>query len=297
MAVDYTIYYKMKRSTIILFLICGLAAFAARPALPRFGDEERDTTRLNEILADAAAHAFAGPEARTAYVAGLFEGVPYAAHTLEGPEEVLTVRLDSLDCTTFVETALALSYTAGERRTSWRDFVYNLERFRYRNGVLDGYPSRLHYICDWAVDNIHRGNLMDVTDRVPRVCYVVRSIDFMSTHRSAYAALADSANFARIKSVESGYRNHRFPYIKTQDLRAQEVQAALHTGDVVGLVTKMKNLDVTHMGIIVKDDKGVPYLLHASSSHGRVEKTAVPLADFMKRNTSLLGIRVFRLKD
>ena len=287
----------MKRPAFLLLLTLSLAASAARPALPRFGNEAADTTRLNEILIDAAAHTFRSPEARTAYVAQLFEGVPYAAHTLEAPEEVLTVRLDSLDCTTFVETALALSYTVGERRTSWRDFVFNLERFRYRNGRLNGYPSRLHYICDWAVDNSHRGNIIDVTDRLPRTSHVVRSIDFMSTHRDAYPALADSANFAQIKSIESGYRNHRFPYIKTQDLRSSDVQAALRTGDVVALVTKIRNLDVTHMGIIVKNEKGVPYLLHASSSHGRVEVSSVPLADFMKRNTSLLGIRVFRMVD
>lgn len=71
--------------------------------------------------------------------------------------------------------------------------------------------------------------------------------------------------------------------------------AALRNGDIVALVTKLKNLDVTHMGIIIMQE-GVPYLLHASSSHGKVELTSVPLADFMKKNLSLIGIRVFRLE-
>lgn len=279
------------------FAALALSAHAEVPAGTRFGNEASDTTRINEILNDAVRRDFASPEQRTAYIAEQFLGVPYQAHTLEGVPEQLTVRLDSLDCTTFVETALALSYTAGERRTSWRDFLYNLERLRYRGGKLDGYGSRLHYICDWAVDNSHRGNITDVTDRMPRHGYVVRSIDFMSTHRKAYPALADSAAFAQIKNVESGYRNHRFPFVKTGDLQAREVQAALRSGDVVALVTKMKDLDVTHMGVVVKSDDGVPYLLHASSSHGKVERTKVPLADFMKRNTGLLGIRVFRLRD
>lgn len=285
-------------------IIAALAAavfYVSSPAMPaatlRFGDEAADTSRINAILMDAVARDIDSPQERTAYVARIFEGVPYAAHTLEGTPEQLTVRLDSLDCTTFVETALALACTAGERRSSWRDFVYNLERLRYRGGHMDGYGSRLHYNCDWAQDNIHRGIIADVTDRIPRTSYVVRSIDFMSRHSNLYPALADSTALAQIKKVESGYRLHRFPYIKTSDLRFRDVQDALRTGDVVALVTKLKDLDVTHLGIIVKDTGGVPHLLHASLSAGRVLLSDVPLADFMKRNTGLLGIRVYRLRD
>ncbi|MDE6497241.1 MAG: DUF1460 domain-containing protein [Muribaculaceae bacterium] len=277
-----------------------LALAPARADVPpgvRFGDASADTTRINEILADAVARNISSPQERTAYIARQFIGIPYQGHTLEGPQEFLTVRLDSLDCTTFVETAMALSATAGEKRTSWRDYLYNLENLRYRGGKLDGYPSRLHYICDWAVDNAHRGNLTDVTDRIPHCSYVVRSIDFMSNHRNSYPALKDSANFARIRGVEMGYRNHRFPYIKSSDLRMRDVRDALRSGDVVGLVTKLKDLDVTHMGIIIKTDDGVPHLLHASSSNHKVELSAAPLDEFMKRNPSLLGIRVFRLND
>ncbi|MDE6043827.1 MAG: DUF1460 domain-containing protein [Muribaculaceae bacterium] len=279
-----------------IVLACASAAAEVPPGV-RFGNAAEDTTRINDILSRAVERAISSPQERTAYMGRLFLDTPYQGHTLEGPEEMLTVRLDSLDCTTFVETAMALSATAGEKRTSWRDFIYNLERLRYRGGKLDGYPSRLHYICDWAVDNAHRGNITDVTDRIPRCSYVVRSIDFMSNHRNAYPALADSANYAGIRAVEMGYRNHRFPYIKSGDLRMREVRDALRNGDVVALVTKLKDLDVTHMGIIVKDADGVPSLLHASSSHHKVEITSVPLDDFMKRNPSLIGIRVFRLND
>lgn len=288
----------MGRKTLtVATALMAATAFAALPPSLRFGNESSDTTRINAILIDAVARGFASPQERTAHIARGFIGVPYQAHTLEGENEMLTVRLDSLDCTTFVETALALSYTAAERRSSWRDFVYNLERIRYRGGVMDGYGSRLHYICDWALDNIHRGNLVDVTDRLPHCRHVVRSLDFMSSHREAYPALADYATYARIKEVESGYRNHRFPCVRTVDLQKNDVQAALRTGDVVALVTKKNNLDVTHMGIVVKDGAGVPHLLHASSSSGKVELSGIPLDDFMKRNPSLLGIRVFRLKE
>ena len=233
-----------------------------------------------------------------AFFARMFEGVPYAAHTLEGDEEVLTVRVDSLDCTTFVETAMALAFTIGEGRSSWRDFIYNLRRIRYRGGEIEGYPSRLHYISDWAVDNKYRGNIEDATTLFPRVTTMTRTIDFMTANRDRYPALADSANYARIRSIENGYRNHRFHYIKTIDLGAKDTRAAFHDGDVVALVSNLKNLDVTHMGIVVREDPSAePYLLHASYSDGKVEVTARPLADFMKKNRQWLGLRVFRLAE
>lgn len=263
----------------------------------RFGCEESDTTFITDLLRRGEGAKLRSPEERVAFFGRSFEGIPYAAHTLEGDEEVLTVRVDSLDCTTFVETAMALAYTLGEGRSSWRDFVYNLQRLRYRNGEVDGYPSRLHYICDWAVDNRHRGNFKDATDAFPKVSHVQRTIDFMSAHRGRYPALADSANYARIRGVENGYRQHRFPYIKSSDLAFKGTKAAFRNGDVVALVSNLKDLDVTHMGIVVKDSSGEPYLLHASSSHGRVEVSERPLDDFMKKNRQWLGLRVFRLTE
>ena len=287
----------MKRLTpIIVFLLSVLTASAQMDV--RFGDESTDTLRLNKLLQSAADKSLPTPEARTAFFGRQFIGTPYGAHTLEGPEEILTVRLDSLDCTTFVETALALAYTCGERRSSWRDFLFNLRRIRYRNGEINGYPSRLHYIADWAVDNKHRGNISDATSSFPRVNHIIRSIDFMSAHRKAYPALADSANFERIRSVESGYRNHKFPYIKTSDLNIKAVKAAFRNGDILAFVSNLKDLDVTHMGMVVKDSPDAePYVLHASQTNGKVEISSVPLAEFVKRNRNWIGVRVFRLMD
>lgn len=263
----------------------------------RFGDEKSDTARIDALLTEAASKNFSNAEGAVAFFAISFEGTPYAAHTLEREPEMLTVRLDSVDCTTFVETALALAYTNRERRSSWRDFVYNLRRLRYRNGEVDGYMSRLHYICDWAVDNAHRGNLKDATVLFPAYTYMMRSIDFMSANRDRYPALADSANYARLRMLENGYRRHRFPYIKTNDLRNKTTKAAFHNGDVVALVSNLNNLDVTHMGVVVKDETGEPYLLHASSSDKKVEVSKQPLADFMRRNRQWLGVRVFRISE
>ncbi len=281
---------------IILALFGAAAPVAAAQTAARFGNERADTTAITEMLVECAAANLPTPEERVAFFGRKFLGVPYGAHTLEGDTEVLTVRLDSIDCTTFVETALALAYTVGENRTSWRDFLYNLRRLRYRGGNVDGYASRLHYIADWAVDNIHRGNLQDATRLFPKVNYIVRTIDFMSANADRYPALADSATLARIRSVESGYRNHRFPYLKTGDLGSRSMKAALRNGDVVAFVSTLRNLDVTHMGMIIKESPDAePHVLHASLSGGKVMLESRPLIDFLRKNRHWAGIRVFRI--
>lgn len=221
-----------------------------------------------------------------------FLGIPYVAGTLEGEPEMLTVNMEEMDCTTFIESVLAMTMTVENRRTSWRDFVYNLEQLRYRGGEMDGYGSRLHYISDWIVDNSHRGILQDVTDRVGKADHQVKTLDYMSRHRDAYPALKDETNYERIKSAEIGYRSHRYPYLKPSNLK----NAALLEGDVVAITTSMPGLDVTHMGIITMVD-GTPHLLHASSKAGKVIIDPLPLTDYLRRNRSNTGVRVIRLKD
>ncbi len=258
----------------------------------RFHRTESDTLRINSLLAEASA--VSQPGQRIVTLASSFLGTPYAGGTLEGPEECLAVNLDSLDCTTFVETVLAIGAAARDHRMSWRDFLGSLENIRYRSGTLTDYSSRLHYISDWALDNTHRGNFSEITDKMPRTAETTRSLDFMTTHASAYPALADPDMLARIKKIERNFRNYRFCYVRSADVSRPDIQSALRPGDVVAMVTRVKGLDVTHMGIIDKDPDGTVRLIHASSAAGEVVRDPLPLADYLKRHQSTIGIRIFR---
>ena len=42
-------------------------------------------------------------------------------------------------------------------------FADNLQKIRYRDGVIDGYTSRLHYTSDWIENGVRQGFLEDVT--------------------------------------------------------------------------------------------------------------------------------------
>lgn len=261
-----------------------------------FHNEASDTLVVNDVLTRVLDAGLQSSGQRVAFVGKLFVDKPYVAHTLEGEEECLRVNVDEFDCTTFVETVLALAKTAGEGRASWRDFVYNLEQLRYRGGELDGYGSRLHYICDWILDNSYRGNVKDASDLFEDVAYAVKTVDYMTAHRKSYPALADSANYAAVKKVEEGFRNHRFGYLKTRSLGKKAVRNALRDGDVLAFTSTLRDLDVTHLGIVVRGADGEPHVLHASSSAGKVAVSDVPLVDFVKRNLGFTGVRVVRLR-
>lgn len=282
--------------TFYLMTVGALSASAINLQQVRWNNETTDTTRINEILVSAYAERPNSVGEAAALIGKKFVGTKYVANTLEGETEMLTVNLDEFDCTTFVETVSAMAMTVDEHRTSWRDFIYNLEKLRYRDGEMNGYASRLHYVCDWVMNNSHRGTVEDATLRFPYYTYVVKSVDYMTANRDKYAALADSATFEGIKSMESNYRNHRFPYIKTIDLERKETVAAFRNGDIVAITTNIKNLDVTHLGLVVIEN-GIPHLLHASSATGEVVISKEPLSGYMKRNRAATGIRVIRLKD
>ena len=112
-----------------------------------------------------------------------FLDVPYVEHTLdlEGPEE-LVLNCDEMDCTTFVEYVLAEALCPmvnGDISES--TFAQNVVNIRYRDGKINGYTSRLHYISDWINNGVRNGFLEDITARESKDTQQL-SLNYMSTH-------------------------------------------------------------------------------------------------------------------
>ena len=283
---------KTRLIIFIAILAAGLdfSATAQRPT--RFHNEAADTTRLTRMLINLSDNSRTlSPQQLVAQAGRMMIDTPYGAGTLEGEPEMVTVNLDSLDCTTFVENAIAMAMTIENHRNSWQDFIYNLETLRYKDGKVEGYPSRLHYISDWIVDNSHRGNFQEVTDRIGKADYIVKTLDFMSSNRNLYPALANDETFSKIKDREIGYRSHRYPAIKPQNVKSADIRE----GDIIAITTTKKGLDVTHLGIAVEVD-GEIHLMHASSKAKRVIIDPLTLSEYLRRNRTTAGIRVIRLK-
>ena len=282
--------------SVVLLLMGGLLSQAATTAQMRFHCSG-DTTTLDRLLLEGQQSGISQPEALVSFYAHKLLGTPYVTHTLEGDNEMLTINIDQLDCTTFVETLYALARTTLQGRQSWRDYAANLESLRYRGGVMGDYSTRLHYISLWIIDNFSRGNLVEVTPDLPHATTMVKTINFMSAHADSYQSLKDdSAMVVKIKRMEDGLRNHQMPYLKKMWLNKDDVRQALHAGDFVGLVTRIDGLDISHLGIIEKDENGEIYLLDASMSGGKVMIESEPLGRWLKSGKNTLGIRVFRLK-
>lgn len=290
------LYYIIMCAVLATAFTYAPPAHAILPTEVRWHNESSDTTKITDILIKVTNAHPTTPNETVALIAKEFIGTPYVAGTLEGSPEMLTVNLDELDCTTFIDIVAALALTIEERRSSWQDFLHNLEQMRYRQGRVDGYGSRLHYISDWIVSNNHRGYIQEMTDRLPNSHYQVKTLDYMSRHREAYPALKDSAEYERIKSAEVGYRSHRFPYIKSSSLMGKNGTANLKEGDIVALTTKTPGLDVNHMGIIVMEKDG-PHLLHASSKAGKVVIDKLNLSDYLRKAHQITGLRVIRIKE
>ena len=61
------------------------------------------------------------------------------------------------------------------------------------------------------------------------------------------------------------------------------------------MVTRIEGLDISHLGILVKDEKGDIYLLDASMSGGQVMLEPMPLVRQLEGYKNNTGVRVFRI--
>jgi hypothetical protein len=203
-----------------------------------------------------------------------FIGRPYKAKTLEADEkELLVVNLREFDCTTLIETALALSHTIKAEQKSFNDFQKALCKIRYRNGSINNYTSRLHYFTDWINDNTEKGLIKDVSRFYGGMEYH-NTVNFMSTHTYAYEQLKnDSSLVLKIIDIENEISKREYHYIPKEKIH--EVESELPSGLIVAFTTNIEGLDVVHTGITYMENDGLK-LLHASSDEGKVvisEKT------------------------
>lgn len=285
----------MKRlfSTLIIYIGIFAVANAVSPMKMRFHCEN-DTLKINNLLEAGLNSNISYSNELMVYYAKQLLDIPYIAHTLEGDTEMLTINIDELDCTTYVETVYALARTTLSQRSTWRDFANNLESVRYRNGEMTDYASRLHYISDWIMNNSARGNIKEITTEFGGCKYIIKTIDFMSKHREYYPAMADSTIYEKIRNYEIGYRSHRFPYIKKELLYTKNVINGFESGDIIAMVTKTEGLDISHLGLVLKENNKL-YFINASMGGKKVQIEKSQFADYMKNSRNCIGVRVFRI--
>lgn len=235
-------------------------------------------------------------EERIIQVGEFFIGTPYTGQTLEtGGKEHLVVNLREMDCTTFVETVTALVLASQHQAHSFYDFCSALQKIRYRDGVIDQYPSRLHYFSDWIQNNIQKGIIEEVTPTDGSVTEK-RQIDFMSSHADKYPALVNNCSYLNnIKETETRLSQIPVLYIPKDSLNSRNIRS-IRNGDIIAITTTIQGLDISHVGLAywMKDNL---HLLHASLNKKQVTIESIPLIEQLQRYKTQSGIRVLRITD
>lgn len=223
-----------------------------------------------------------------------FIDTDYVAGTLDkNKSESLVINLTGLDCVTFVENCLVFARCVKQGKTTFDDYKAELKKIRYRDGVINGYSSRLHYFCDWIWDNESKGIVKNITADIGGVSYS-KNIDFMSTHTNSYKQLADSAELEGIKASEDAINSRYYYYIPTKDI--SKSYDLMQTGDIIATTTSIGGLDVTHTGYVYKEAGGT-YFMHASSKSKKVIISGEELQEYVAGDSKKTGIMVARPQD
>ena len=256
-------------------------------------------------------------------IAKFFLGAPYAAGILETKGgEHLVVNLREYDCVTFVENVVALAWcmgSHGQRRNSsprsmWGDipakgsraypvagiksreksfeaFQRLLRKIRYKQGRLQGYPSRLHYFSDWIYDNRKKGILRDVTKEIGGRP-LRKAMTFIATNPDLYPPLKNVANLRRMKSVERMISRRSLFFIPKKVVRRFEDR--IRDGDLIAITTNTEGLDVQLVGLAARVKNRI-HLLHASSIEGKVVLSKKTLYRYLMQSRTRSGIMVARI--
>lgn len=197
-----------------------------------------------EQLQDKA-KVIAAPGDKVALISEAFLKTPYLANTLIGSaetSEVFTLRLDGVDCFTFLDYVEAL-----RRSVDFEGFKEALRNIRYRNGKVT-FLDRNHFFSVWG--NTPLAPLRDITAQVGGTN--VRWVEKYLNQKG------DGTLYL------PGYpvKKQVIAFILPEAIGAA-LLSRLRNGDYIGIYSPLPGLDVSHTGIVIKKDGGT-FLRHAS---------------------------------
>lgn len=230
-----------------------------------------------------------------------FIGRPYVAHTLEVADpERLVVNLRELDCTTLVETTLALAITRQFGERTFESYCRNLDKIRYFKSAPypRTYLDRLHYFSFWMHDNIDAGIVqpVDLPEKYTKSLNV--KLDYMTRNSPKYKILAAHPEWvSAITALETQYSGADGEYLPHEYTALdKQTLSAIADGDIVAIVTTKAGIDYSHLGFAVWGKDGKLHLLNASSIHHKVVEEPMTLKQYLQKHPSSIGIRLLRLK-
>ena len=176
-------------------------------------------------------------------------------------------RFDGFDCTTFIETVLALSLSK-----SPEDFREKMNLIRYKDGRIT-YENRNHFTSlDWIPNNAKQGFIRDITANIAG-SKVKRSQTFIE--KDGWYTFKGEAFSQAARRESKAWAS--IPYISKEDLLDDtNILNRIPSGTIFNVVRpnwSLKqvigtDLDVSHQGVLVREN-GVLYMIHASNGASR----------------------------
>jgi hypothetical protein len=159
-----------------------------------------------------------------------------------------------VDCVTFCEQVLALAISR-----NYDEAFRNLQRIRYRDGIIS-FAARNHFVmADWLPRN--QWLLKDITgDAGGGMCQVMtKTID--RKHFAAERGCADGGSWPEPQRMS-------IRYIPTPHLPTTVLQ--LKGSELLVLITRREGIFASHLGFIIKAGDGSMLFRHASSIDKKV---------------------------
>lgn len=210
-------------------------------------------------------------EDKIAFICRNFLNTPYKKSTLIGNKEnkeVFVINLAGMDCFTFIDYVEALRHS-----NTFYEFKENLKKIRYKGGKVD-FKKRNHFFTEWVVSN--KKWVTDITKRLGlnKAVKVTKKLN-----------LKDKKTFF----LEGIPQKKRILYY----IPAKEIVnflKDLKTGDYIGIYSEKIGLDVSHVGILLKENNK-DFFCHASLKKGKVVKEM-----FLKYLKDKPGVVILRPK-
>lgn len=229
-------------------------------------------------------------------------------------------RLDRFDCTTLIETTMALA-TA---KTS-KDFEMQINRIRYHHAQMS-YVDRNHFPeLDWIPNNERAGLIRDITAEVAspgkaEIAHGLINKPAWYAHKQISEVIVPSAPLAQKQKLLSELRNEganfrpetaSLPYLgfdslfkgKNPNFPNEELLGKIPSGTIVNLVREKwylpkagTELLISHQGLAIRK-KDALYFRNASSSDAVVED--LPFAAYLAElihNPTVVGINLLEVR-
>jgi D-alanyl-D-alanine carboxypeptidase/D-alanyl-D-alanine-endopeptidase (penicillin-binding protein 4) len=217
-----------------------------------------------------------GLTARLEYFSRLMKGTPYklgpmGESYLDSIENKPIVYMDSVDCVTYLEHALAMAIAPNEN-----EIASTLQKIRYKGGNI-GFVNRKHYlIADWVGEGKYARPMQVAGDTV--IKRTIPRQDFFKAKKIKY------------DTPDSPMDLRYLPYNRALEMASKPYEGPLMvTG--VAFVANVGNLDATHTGFVIFRNGELPKLRHAAFKKQVIE---LSLKDYLiSRKGKLPGITLF----